>query len=58
MGEDLARGTTPLNPRGRDELIRPIDTPGPRGHDSPPYTQRSRLWVITPQLLIRHQPAS
>ena len=57
-----ARGTTPLDPRRARKNIRERESERgyplePRGHDSPPYTQGSRLWVITPQLM-RHQPTS
>ena len=44
-----------MNSRGRDDFIRPVDTPEPRGYDSP-RTQRSRLRVITPQALTKHLP--
>ena len=47
-----------MNSRGCAEPTCPAVTPRSRGHDCPPRTQRSRVWMIALQLLITHQAAS
>ena len=53
-GHEAGDGERPRRRVGEHLLVRAES----RGHDSPPCAQGSRLWVITPQLLIRHRPAS
>jgi hypothetical protein len=58
------RQRQPCHEAGQTERARPavrqyLSVPAKtRGHDCPPRTQKSRLWVITPQALTKHRPTS